>query len=343
MFKNGQIGISVVICCHNSAAKLPITLKHLQKQQVGQEIAWEVLVIDNASSDDTSKLARTIWDEAPVTTLRVVCEKRLGLVFARLTGFVEARYDVVSFVDDDNWVDENWIAILSGVMRNDARIGACGGLNSPVFEGTKPYWFDTFQRSFAVGTQESHIGDITAGAGVLCGAGLSVRKAAWDQLKDNGFEFTLTGRKGNQLLCGEDYELCLAIKLAGWKIWYEPALQLQHYLPKSRLNWRHLRRMIRGYGFTKTRLAAYGYGDKQLHELGRCSWGRVFWRISKKLIRQPIKSIFSQFLQYEGDQEVTVLDIKFGELKEILTLRASYPQYFARVRNAAWNQSNTRP
>jgi glycosyltransferase involved in cell wall biosynthesis len=341
MTENFKQGISIVICCHNSAEKLPETLRHIQNQAFIREISWEVLIIDNASTDKTSKVAESIWDLSPVTTLRVVNESRLGLVFARIRGFREACHDVVSFVDDDNWLDENWVYLLNEVMRREPAIGACGGLNTAVFECDKPGWFDEFEKSYAVGEQAARPGDITENPGILCGAGLSIRKSAWDQLNENGFSFTLVGRQGNELLCGEDYELCLAIRLAGWKIWYEPALKLQHYLPTDRLDWKHLRRMIRGYGFTKSRLAAYGYGDGRLHENGACSWWRVCWRICKSFIRRPVKSLMAPFLAFEGDRDITNLDIKFGEFKEILMLRSSYVGYFEKVKNAAWNRTVT--
>lgn len=45
--------------------------------------------------------------------LRVVLEPRLGSNLARERGLREARYELVSFIDDDNWVNENWVSTVS--------------------------------------------------------------------------------------------------------------------------------------------------------------------------------------------------------------------------------------
>jgi glycosyltransferase involved in cell wall biosynthesis len=105
-------GVSIIICCHNSSTKLPATLSHLRKQQVPRELPWEVVVVDNASTDGTSCVALNNWPQDAPTTLRVVTEKRLGLSHARTRGLLEAKYEIVSFIDDDNWVCSSWVKLL---------------------------------------------------------------------------------------------------------------------------------------------------------------------------------------------------------------------------------------
>ncbi len=163
----------------------------------------------------------------------------------------------MSFIDDDNWVYPDWVAIVSELMSAHHDIGACGGLNEPVADSDLPWWFDQYQVSYAVGPQDVQAGDITSRKGVLCGAGLTVRKSAWQSLVKNGFQARLVGRKGKSLLCSEDYELCLALRLAGWWIWYEPRMRLRHYLPVHRLTWRHLKSMVRGWGASTVYLDPY--------------------------------------------------------------------------------------
>ena len=55
------VGVSVVICCHNSTERLSPTLAHLAAQQVPDGVDWEVLLIDNMSTDGTADMARSLW------------------------------------------------------------------------------------------------------------------------------------------------------------------------------------------------------------------------------------------------------------------------------------------
>src|SRR5438552_1053990 len=122
-----NLGVSVVVCCHNSAPRLTATLTHLAVQQVHGDLQWEVIVVDNASTDDTAGVAHDAWPRS-LPILRVVHECALGLAHARSRGLSEARYEIVSFIDDDNWVDPDWVKVLADVMAQHPDIGACGGL-----------------------------------------------------------------------------------------------------------------------------------------------------------------------------------------------------------------------
>src|SRR6185437_3196683 len=129
-----RLGISVVVCTYNGAARLPQTLAHLAAQENTGAVAWEVLVVDNASTDDTAEVARRCWPADAPTPLRVVDEPRIGLSSARIRGFSEARYEIVSFIDDDNWVANDWISRVSETMSADSKLGAFNGLSYPVCE-----------------------------------------------------------------------------------------------------------------------------------------------------------------------------------------------------------------
>src|SRR6185437_8424396 len=95
-------GISVIICCYNSATRLPETLKHLAAQHC-PELNWELLIIDNASSDATSAEAPALWMQFGSTVpMRVIPEPTAGLSHARNKGVAEARHELILFCDDDN-------------------------------------------------------------------------------------------------------------------------------------------------------------------------------------------------------------------------------------------------
>jgi glycosyltransferase involved in cell wall biosynthesis len=117
-----SLGVSIVICCQNSEKLLPATLSRLKKQQAG-DVKWEVLVIDNASVDQTALVARDCWGEDGPALMRVVHEPRLGSYYARERAFAEAEYELVSFIDDNNWVGPGWVVTVSECMSADPDFG----------------------------------------------------------------------------------------------------------------------------------------------------------------------------------------------------------------------------
>ncbi|CAN5658230.1 N/A [soil metagenome] len=242
-------GVTVAICCHNSAARLPETLRHLQAQQNAGLLAWEVLVINNASSDTTPQAARSTWPASMATPLRIVDEPKAGLSQARIRAFREARYEVISFIDDDNWVPPNWVEQIDEFFRTHPEITALGCGSEPVFEVPPPIWMKTIEGFYAIGSQHAFNGDITNQPGTLLwGAGLALRTQAARDILAQGFSFTLSGRKGKEMSTGEDTELCFSLRAAGARLWYKETPRLKHFIPKERLTLDYANRLFQGVG-----------------------------------------------------------------------------------------------
>jgi glycosyltransferase involved in cell wall biosynthesis len=263
-------GVTILICCHNAAGRLVPTLRHLLAQQTSGATPWEVLVVDNASSDGTAEVARSVWPAGHTAPLRVISEPRLGLSYARARGLAEARYEYISFVDDDNWVNPQWIETVCAIFDGDPDIGACGSRNAAVFEAPPPPWFDRYKQGYAVGDWGS-VARYTSFADIW-GAGLSLRRIAWQQLQRVGFSPILTDRKGNELSSCGDTEICAALSLLGWKLWYDPRLRLEHFIPAQRLTWTYLRRLWRGFGRAAVAISWYSYA---LTERPTTRWNRL--------------------------------------------------------------------
>ncbi|MBV8902123.1 MAG: glycosyltransferase family 2 protein [Acidobacteriia bacterium] len=265
-------GVTVIICCHDSSKRLGPTLEHLAAQRASGNIPWEVLVIDNASSDGTAELARAVWPAGHPAPLRVIGESRLGLSYARERGLAEAAYEYVSFVDDDNRVGPEWIRTVCDVFDRAGEVGACGGAIEAVLEAEAPRWFSQYEHNFAVGNR-GPVGRYTTYYEIW-GAGLSLRRSAWEQLRQAGFSPCLTDRRGKGLSSGGDTELCAALTMLGWKLWYDPRLRLEHCMPSGRLTWSYLRRLWRSFGYASVALGWYGYALR-----GRpATWEEAFRR-----------------------------------------------------------------
>src|SRR5687768_3026650 len=146
-------GVSVVVCCHDSAALLPATLSHLAAQDVDHNILWEVIIVDNGSTDGTDNVALRWWPANGQAPLRVISEPKIGLAYARARSVREAAFDIITFVDDDNWLCRHWVQTVYEVMRDHPHVGALGGIVEPQFETSRPGWFSPVAYLYATGPE----------------------------------------------------------------------------------------------------------------------------------------------------------------------------------------------
>jgi glycosyltransferase involved in cell wall biosynthesis len=239
-------GVSVIVCCYNSASRIEKTLHALSLQKVPHGLNWEVLIVDNASSDNTADLAVVYWENlGRKTTLRVVYEGEPGLANARNKGITEAKYELLVFCDDDNRLDPLYILNAATIFETNSKLAACGGLGRPVFETPPPFWFNDYQEAFAVGPQDQW--KETNRILHLYGAGLAVSKTLL-QLYNKGFEPLMTGRQGSKLSSSEDTELTNAFVLAGYELGYSNQLTFEHSLTKERLTFSYLKKLFTAFG-----------------------------------------------------------------------------------------------
>lgn len=228
-------GISVIVCCYNSITRLPNTLKHLANQKISSFIQYEVIIVDNNSDDSTGSFAQTFWNklDSPVS-FQVVKESKAGLSYAREKGIATAKYEYIVFCDDDNWLDEKYLAYAYSIMNSHPKIGVLGGVGSAISNTELPHWFSTLESFYAVGKQNSYQGNIQNKP--IYGAGLIMRKSVFLKAKTKGFKSLLTDRTKTSLASGGDSEICLIMRLLGYEIWYDERLKFQHFIPKNRLN-----------------------------------------------------------------------------------------------------------
>jgi glycosyltransferase involved in cell wall biosynthesis len=290
-------GISVIIACFNSEKVIATTLKHLQDQKNHAHVNWEVILVDNNCTDNTAQLAKKIWAENPIVELKVISEKKIGEANARKAGIAITQYDILSIVDDDNWVSENWIEKLSEYYKNPD-IGLIGCAGEGEYEEKPPHWFAQYQHSFAIGKlYEGNFVEITSDAYVP-GAGLSMRKNVFEKLETLGWQPILQGRVGNKQSAGADTEMCLATRLLGYKIYYSNELKFKHFTAKHRISWQRLLNMTEGFGESDVFILPYNILYKEeTGKGGLINSLRKFWwfnYIGKKialLISDPLPFI----------------------------------------------------
>lgn len=280
------VGISVIICCYNSSKRLPDTIKHLASQKLAKDINWEVILIDNASTDDTAVIAQREWDSygqlSPAFT--VLKEPRPGKTFAFKTGVYAAKYEYLLTCDDDNWLYPDYIKQACDFMFANARAGVLGGCGffepeQPVNPEIVPY-----KHSYVNGAQSWAASDHWVyGAGSLC------RKSILLELFSKGWQQITSGRTGGKLISGEDVEICLMIFLSGNEVLANDELKFKHFVPKERQNMRYILKLHYWQGYSYQLLTGYLLIKKNQQKGIKATLAKELTRNLKALILSTMK------------------------------------------------------
>lgn len=322
-----QPGVSIMICCHNGASRLAETLKYIAQQDVPSYIPWEVIIVDNKSTDYSAMTARIEWAKYRLNArFRVVLETKLGLSNARARGFKEAQYDYVLMCDDDNWLAPDYVSTVYRIMFEKPNIGALGGLGTLVFE-LKPPGYIEYSNIFAAGEQAPEPGKVPGYR--IYGAGCVIRKSAYQRLHEIGFQSLLVDRKGRQLSSGGDYELCYALYILGYDIWYDDQLRFKHYITRERLNWDYFMRYAKESAECFEVLSSYHAiaDDMLINKLTLGHIARNAFYTFRRFIRINTKRLFAKknsdearmlyFRHYVLSYKLRAYMIRFNEMIRI--------------------------
>jgi glycosyltransferase involved in cell wall biosynthesis len=248
---------TVAIPTYNGASRLPKVLAKLEQQTGIENIAWEIIIVDNNSSDDTAKVVQEYqanWSKSmPGVALKYFFEPEQGAAFARLKAVREAQGKWIGFLDDDNLPETDWIAAAYSFAQAHPQAGAIGGQIHGDFEVQPPEGFEKIKQFLAIREHgsEPYIFD-AANIRLPPAAALVIRKQAWlESVPDRP---RLTGKLPGLLIQGDDYEPLLYIYKNGWEIWYNPAMHTHHQIPHWRLEKDYLLSIARGCGLATYQL-----------------------------------------------------------------------------------------
>lgn len=254
--------LSVAIRTYNRAEKLPALLDALSQQVNVSQLDWEIIVVDNNSTDPTQAVVAKYQQGWTSGDLRYVLETRQGASFARQRAIAEARGCWIAFLDDDNVPAEDWVSAAYVFAMAHPKAAAFGGQIHARYEVPPPPHFERLAPFIPVVERDEEICFTTGWRAmsnlVPPGAGLVVRRAAWQAHVPD--ELVLKGPVGDSLsLKGEDVEALLHLKKAGWDIWFNPAMHIRHDIPRHRFERDYLLGFFHGIGLSKytTRMVPY--------------------------------------------------------------------------------------
>ncbi len=224
--------ISAIICTHNREQYLGAAIDSLLQQRFEQyEGRYEVIVIDNASSDRTPEIVKS----KSHPKLRYVYEPTLGLSVARNRGAAVAKAAVLAYLDDDAEASTDWLAVLWAVFEQEEKVAIAGGKVTLIWppDTAPPDWLSDDLASslgaYDLGDELTYIQDPTL---TPRGLNYAVRRTFLSAV--GGFD-THLGRVGTNLLSNEEQQLTRLALDNNWQVAYVPDALAAHNVALDRI------------------------------------------------------------------------------------------------------------
>lgn len=201
-------------------------------EQTADPADYEILVIDNGSTDDTKERISELADETDRVDVRYLEESRTGIAFARNTGYEQARGEYIAYIDDDAAAKPDWLErVINNIRGADAPLIALGGQIHPLYEAPKPNWFMDEYEIRTWGDERRFLGPDES----FSASNMVIQRQAFVEVK--GFQ-TDVGMSGERLMVGEEPQVFKQF----WeelscqqRILYDPEMRVMHSVPAHKM------------------------------------------------------------------------------------------------------------
>lgn len=261
-----QMEVSVVICTHNpKLGRLHRVINGLKAQRLDHS-RWEIVVVDNASSNPVAECIDLGWHEFG----RTIREDRIGLTWARLRGLAETTGGVIVYVDDDNILAPDYLETVSRLAFAWPQLGVWGGEIFPDYEEVPSRDLEPYTGLLALLEVERDLWCNFRNAKCLPrGAGLVVRREVAEAYKSRVLCDDLRRkleRQGDSLASCGDSDLCYTATELGFGLAVFKDLKLIHIIPKLRVTEGYLLRLQESMGYSWTILNFMYEGEASIAE-----------------------------------------------------------------------------
>jgi len=226
------MNVSVVICTHNRSSMLADLLQSFKYQTVSPG-EYELIVVDNASSDKTEEIV--LHASRDMTNLQYFYEPELGLSHARNKGIKKANGEIIAFIDDDALPESDWIEVLIRSFQSFFPEPVCvGGRILPQWEVPKPAWFPDGAHVQSLSLIDSGDAPIWLFTPSLGAGNLAVKKSAFTQIGEFN---TRLGRKGSALFSMEEILFLFMVlqEYGKQSLLYQPDAIVHHRITEDRI------------------------------------------------------------------------------------------------------------
>jgi glycosyltransferase involved in cell wall biosynthesis len=244
------VTVTIAICTWNRAGLLSQTLDHLRQLRAPADVEWSVLVVNNASTDDTQARLQSF---TPPYSFRWVTEPTPGLSAARNRALAECSDDFILFTDDDVLVAEEWLATFIDAASRHPNGAAFGGPIAPWFpiepDALLAASFPALRRGFCAVDLQSAEGPVPEGKD-LVGANMGYRCDAITGLR---FREDL-GPNQATTIGGDEMDFQAQVRARGRSVIWVPAMRVKHYVEPSRMTRAYLLKFAEDGGRREIRL-----------------------------------------------------------------------------------------
>jgi glycosyltransferase involved in cell wall biosynthesis len=239
-----MLKISAIVSTYNREKFLVKALESLANQTLAPD-KFEVVVVNNNSNDDTPKVCEAFHKKFSNIPYKYFIETRQGLSFGRNRGIKESRADLVTFIDDDAWLDKNFLEEVVTFMDNNKNVDSVGGTILLDYEAEKPKWLSKYLASLFGYFKYSDKTEPFKKTNYPRGSNMTFRKSVFEKIGD--FNTTL-GRIGLNLGGGEEKDIYQRMYAKDLLVYNLPTAVVHHAVPVSRTSLSFVRRQAIGVG-----------------------------------------------------------------------------------------------
>lgn len=232
--------ITVLLATHNGADTIGRTLEAMSLLEAPPG-GWEIIVVNNASTDKTQSLVREWQDRLPLTFL---LEPRLGKSKAINMGLAQAKGELIVMTDDDVLPDRNWLREWHRVAGAWPALDVFGGAIVPEFGDHPPRWPLPRASLTILYGQTPDRPESEIAPSDIAGANLAVRRHVFEK----GLRFDESFLIGTQGLMGEDTNFVRTAFERGHRVGFTPAARLRHIIHGNQTSWLWIMRRFFRYG-----------------------------------------------------------------------------------------------
>jgi len=228
--------VSVVICTYNRDKFIGEALNCLTKQTLSPDL-FEIIVVDNNSTDNTASIVQKFMTEHPGLNIRYVPEKNKGLSFARNRGIQEALAPVITYIDDDAEATPGFLQSIVNFIEANTTVVGIGGKVIPKYSETEePKWMSKYLNGF-VGRMDYGPSPKQFDNTMKYPAGCNMTYTKAILQKAGGFNNQLTFRSDDKYIFHQ------VTKLSS-QIYYLPGAMLYHNIDKDRLSFVNFQKLF---------------------------------------------------------------------------------------------------
>lgn len=298
---------SVIVCTRNRAASLQEMLTSLTTMDVPEGARWEVIVVDNGSTDHTASVVEAFVGKLPI---RRIVEPTAGLSNARNCGVHAASGRYILWTDDDVSVGSNWLSAYLAAFRDWPDAAVFGGKIVALLEAPTPPWFEQGRALLSDMLAERDLGDApvplsAAGGRLPYGANYAVRVEEQRRFPyDPAF-----GVAPGRARLGEETLVIRSILRTGATGYWVPDSRVVHRIPPSRQTLAYVRSYYQATGATVAQLnedpdVVFLFGvPRWLWRQYPISWLRLAWlrttaRPSRWIEALKVNAVYCGMMQH---------------------------------------------